>query len=290
MEKRTSFIVNPIAGGKTLKGFEIQVRQNFDGARILHSEFPGHSELLSRQAVEDGAELVVAVGGDGTVNEVGRGLLGSDVVMAIVPTGSGNGLARELNIPINKNKALDQLKRMKEKTIDSGKVNGHPFFCASGVGFDAQVSRLFQENHSTRGFSKYIKLSVQEYFNSKEDPYEIALDEKQSLSSKAWFITVANTRQFGNNAYICPLAKMDDGILDFAMVPKFNLLNIALPAVQLFSKQIHKNKNVRSGKARKIRIRQEGEWVHLDGEPKKLGKDLVFEVEKKSLTVLYNPN
>ncbi len=291
MQDGFRFIVNPIAGGKRLNGF-IDTLKNFggNGEHVLVSKSPGHSETLTKEALKKGAKKIIAVGGDGTVNEVGKAILGTDATMGIIPTGSGNGLARELNISMNNRKALESLPGLREKTIDTGSVNDHPFFCASGVGFDAQVSRLFQENQDARGFGKYIKISVQEYFNSIEKPFELEIEGENPSTSKAWFITVANSRQFGNNAFICPLAKMDDGLLDFALVPKFQLWNIMLPAFQLFSGQIHNNKKVTSGKASTVKILQEDEWVHLDGEPKKLGKELIFKSNKASLKVLNNLN
>ncbi len=289
MEKKTWFIVNPIAGGgitnsvkKKLEEFESDQKQ-----RILYSRHAGESESLANKALESGAEIVVAVGGDGTVNEVAKALITKEAALGIIPTGSGNGLARELGLSMNPSKALIDLNTLSPKFIDVGKVNDHPFFCASGVGFDAQVSQLFQDAKGKRGFSKYIEISVTEYFRSKELPFELELNGNQKLNANAWFITISNSRQFGNNAIISPLAKLDDGLLDFTIVPKFQLWNISLPAIQLFQGSIHKNKKIKTGKVSSIRIEQLSDWVHLDGEPKKLGKELNYSIDRFALRVLY---
>ena len=155
------------------------------------------------------------------------------------------------------------------------------------MGFDAQVSQLFQHAKGKRGFSKYIKISMTEYFRSKELPFELELNGNQKLNANAWFITISNSRQFGNNAYISPLAKLDDGLLDFTLVPKFQLWNISIPAIQLFNGTIHKNKKIRTGKVRSLIISQSSDLVHLDGEPKKLGKDLKYSLESSALKVLF---
>lgn len=289
-----TFIVNPIAGGKdksatVRKIRKFELRGNAD-KRILYSDNPEHGAELTLEEMKRNPKAIVAVGGDGTVNEVARCLIGTNIPLGIIPAGSGNGLARELGIPLNVSKAIENLDNFRLVNIDCGSLNGHPFFCASGVGFDAEVSRLFQENHQVRGLSSYIKISIQQLFKSKELPFKFIMNGSATLEKQAWFITVGNAKQFGNNAFICPQADMQDGKLNFAVVPKFSIPGLIIPAVQLFTKNIHKNSKVESGTAERIELTQTGEWAHIDGEPIKVGRELVYEVKKGALKVISGTN
>ncbi len=221
-EKRLLFIVNPAAGlghGSQLEQLIHQTcRRHNTSGHIEFTNAPGHATQLSSSAESNGFHQVVAVGGDGTINEVAKGLLHKGMPMAIVPRGSGNGLARHLGIPLNVTYALDSIFDSRVIAIDTFTVNGKLSLNISGIGFDGHVTSLFGVK-STRGFIGYIALSVQEFFNFKEFSTEIVVSEKKLLRD-AFIIAIANSSQYGNNAIIAPTASVCDGLLQLNIVRK----------------------------------------------------------------------
>lgn len=251
---------------------------------ISFTEYAGHASELTRNALEDGATCIIAVGGDGTVNEIARAMIHSNAVLGIVPKGSGNGLARELHIPMDARRALDLIAKQHISTIDCCKANGRIFFCTCGVGFDAAVSQKFA-NEKRRGSLTYIKNTIEEYLSYKPEPYELLVDN-QTIKEKAFLVACGNASQYGNNAFIAPHANIQDGQMDITILSPFTPLDIAPLAIQLFTKQIDRNSKIKTLKGKEVVIiRQKPGVMHLDGEPVMAESRIEISVIPRSLRV-----
>jgi YegS/Rv2252/BmrU family lipid kinase len=248
------------------------------------TQYRGHATELALQAVADGFDLIVAVGGDGTVNEVARGLVGSKAVMGIVPIGSGNGLARELGIPMQMRKSVRTLAEGKNLCLDVCKINDQRFFCTSGIGFDAHIADQMSKT-SIRGFLRYIQFVVRE--SALYQPLRVRMKIDGVLIEKSVFmITFANASQFGNNAFIAPGASMTDGLMDVVLVKKINKMWMPVLAVALFSKFISKLHFVEYYKARQIELELADTAVfHFDGEPGKLVVPAKISIDEEKIWV-----
>ena len=222
--KRILAIINPVSGtsnkDKIPRLIDTVVDHDQNDVSIIATEYAGHAREIATDAVKDGFDVVVAIGGDGTVNEVGSSLCGTPTAMAIVPCGSGNGLARHLRISMNASRALQVLNNGVVGEFDFCTVNDKPFFCTCGMGFDAKVSDKFA-NEGTRGFITYIKTTLAEYIKYKPQRYIIDIDGER-LEEKAFVIACCNAAQYGNNAYIAPRASMQDGLIDVTVMHPFN--------------------------------------------------------------------
>lgn len=269
--EKVQAIINPISGVGSKRKIPNMISEfcqtEKSSLKINFTEYPGHASELTQKALNEGANLIIAVGGDGTVNEVARAMLGSDAVLGIIPKGSGNGLARELHIPMDVKGALDVIRKGHLSVIDSCEANEKTFFCTCGVGFDAAVSQKFA-NERHRGSLTYIKNTIEEYLSYKPEPYELLLDDEQVIKEKAFLVACANASQYGNNAFIAPHANIQDGKMNLTILKPFTPLDIAPLAIQLFTKQIDRNSKIQSMKARRVTIiRQKSGVMHLDGEP-----------------------
>ena len=256
----TLYIINPISGkGKKRKIADILKAK---GCKVVFTEYAGHAEKLAREATED---IVVAVGGDGTVNEVARGLIGTDKALGIVPCGSGDGLARHLGLSHNIEKAIRTIEQGECKRMDAAEVNGRLFFSVCGVGFDAVVSERFAQS-GKRGLANYIRQGLKTWSNYSPEEYTLEIDGKK-IERKALFITIGNSNQWGNNAKITPLADCCDGVLDITVVDKFSALELPWLAYRLMTGSVHKSRKVHSYKGRDIRIIRASEGpAHADGD------------------------
>lgn len=288
-EVRVYAIINPISGvgskRKIPKMIEDICSEKNCSLTISFTEYAGHASELTRQALEDGAQVILAVGGDGTVNEIARTMIHSDAVLGIVPKGSGNGLARELHIPMDVKRALEMIAKGYVSTIDCCKANGRVFFCTCGVGFDAAVSQKFA-NEKRRGSLTYIKNTIEEYLSYKPEPYELLVDN-QTIKEKAFLVACGNASQYGNNAFIAPHANIQDGQMDITILSPFTPLDIAPLAIQLFTRQIDRNSKIQTMKARQVSIiRQRPGVMHLDGEPVQADSRIDITIVPKSLKVL----
>ena len=253
-------IINPISGvgskRKIPKMIEGICSKKNCSLNISFTEYAGHASELTRQAIEEGAEYILAVGGDGTVNEIARAMIHSNAILGIIPKGSGNGLARELHIPMDVKRAIDLIAKGHVTTIDCCRANGQVFFCTCGVGFDAAVSQKFA-NEKRRGSLTYIKNTIEEYLSYKPEPYELVVDN-QTIKEKAFLVACANASQYGNNAFIAPHANIQDGRIirqhpgvmhldgepimadrriDITVEPK--ALHVLTPEVVSFTKEVH---------------------------------------------------
>jgi diacylglycerol kinase (ATP) len=288
LKSRILFIVNPISGGRRKNMFSRLVESNLDPSRFdtecVYSEYVGHARALAEAALEEGIDIIAAVGGDGTINEIASVIEGTHVVLAIIPLGSGNGLARFLNIPLNTVAAVKSLNGASVQSIDSAALNGRKFFNMAGIGFDAHISAHFAKNR-TRGFAGYIKTTLKEIYQYKSQVYKIEIDELL-LERKAFMISLANSAQYGNNAYVSPAASIKDGLLDLCIIRPFPLYYFPVIVYHMFNKTSNRSKYVEIIPGKQIRICREVEGpVHLDGESEIMGTELNIEVKPLSLTI-----
>lgn len=233
----------------------------------------------------DNYDLFVAIGGDGTVNEVGKVLVNSSKTLGIIPTGSGNGLARELKMKLNLGKALSQLHKAGEITIDTISVNNQTCLNVSGVGFDAEVAHDFKIR-KRRGFLMYSLSAIRSLMRYKPVKIEMKVDDKLE-SIDAFSVSFSNSRQFGNNAYISPLARLDDGLIDISVLRKFPHIFAPFMVIRLFNKTLHKSRYYKLFKTKEVTVLNENmmKW-HIDGEPIIISGPIKISVNKKSLKVI----
>jgi YegS/Rv2252/BmrU family lipid kinase len=287
--KKIVYIMNPVSGSGKQRGIEKIVASETDPSKVAYSvimtDRAGQAEELSRAAALGGAEIVVAVGGDGTVNEVARGIFGTGTALGIVPTGSGNGLARHLQLPLNFREAVRILNRGKMHTIDTVTLNGRLFVSLAGVGFDALVAKKFAGS-SRRGFIGYARIAIPAYFSYRPKKYKIIADGQEFIR-KALFIAFANSNQFGSNGSIDPVAELDDGLIDVCIVRKIPFFVLAFVAPAFFLKQFHKTPYVEIIRAKEVLLtRKRGKKIHLDGDPWKTEKELHVKIQPLSLQVI----
>ena len=295
MEKRRHIlaIINPVSGtgnkDKIPRLIDTVVNHDINDVSIIVTEYAGHAREIAADAVKDGIDVVVAIGGDGTVNEVGSALCGTQTALAIVPCGSGNGLARHLRISMNASRALQVLNDGTVGQFDYCTVNGKPFFCTCGMGFDATVSYKFS-NEGTRGFITYIKKTITEYFQYEAQQYSIDIDGTQ-MEEKAFVIACCNAAQYGNNAYIAPRATMQDGLIDVTVMHPFNLIESPLIGARLFLRQLNKDHHVSIYRGKHVAIeREHDDIMHIDGDPMMMPARVVIENVSKGIHILVPPS
>lgn len=292
MKRRILFIINPISGTKHKRSVPGDIERYLDHTlfdfEIKYTEYAGHATEIASGAAAAGVDVVCAVGGDGTVNEVARALVHTATALAIIPCGSGNGLARHLQIPQNKKRALEIINSYVVHCLDYGKINGHPFFCTCGMGFDAFVSMKFaQSGH--RGLVQYARNTIGIGLTYRGESYEIETDQGKERVD-AFLIACANASQYGNNAYIAPNASMKDGLMDVIIMSPVNPIEGAQVLLQMFTKTLPGNSHVRIIKTRRIRVVRQAEGaVHCDGDPLTMGREVTVELVPGSFNVLVNP-
>lgn len=291
-KKKIVFIVNPISGTHNKKAILNVIdreldRNVFEEPQICYTQYGGHATELAQKAVQEGAAIVVAIGGDGTVNETGRGLIQTDTALGIIPCGSGNGLARHLQIPLNASKAVKILNAHKTEVLDYGKINNIPFFCTCGLGFDAFVSFKFAMA-GKRGIRTYIENALKEGLRYKPETYEIVSDEG-TVRYKAFLIACANASQYGNDAYIAPQASMSDGLMDVTIMEPFTMLEAPQIAIQLFNRTLNHNSHIKTFRCRKLTIlRKSSGVIHYDGNPITTGNNIEVEMIHRGINVVVN--
>ncbi|NOT53743.1 MAG: diacylglycerol kinase family lipid kinase [Deltaproteobacteria bacterium] len=273
---RVTVIINPISGrqggAETARRRAILAQQVLTSAGITHevriTEYPGHAYLLAREAVAREDSLVFAWGGDGTMNEVGRALAFSNTTLGLIPAGSGNGLARELHVSMEPEDALTTALRTPDRAIDVGEINGHLFFNAAGVGFDAHVTWLFNTTpHGRRGMLSYVIIAARELFRYRAPEYTVTVGG-ETISSRALLIAVTNSRQYGNGALIAPNARLDDGQLDMVVIQERSPLATLWAARRLFNGTLARAKGITTKRVTQATIRaHEPLRFHVDGEP-----------------------
>ena len=291
-KKKIHFIVNPISGtqkkGQIIKSIPRYLDTSRFDYEIKSTQYAGHAAKLALEATENGIDIVVAIGGDGTVNEVARSLVHQRTALGIIPCGSGNGLARHLEIPIDPIGALQVLNECVIHELDYGKINNIPFFCTCGIGFDAFVSSKFAEA-GKRGFLTYIENTLREGLLYKPDNYTITVDDNEQMVYQAFLIACANASQYGNNAYIAPNASMSDGLMDVTIMEPITVLEAPQIAIQLFNRTIDHNSKIKTFRCKKVSIEREAPGViHFDGDPVMSDKNITVELVEKGLNVVVN--
>ncbi|MEZ2337417.1 diacylglycerol kinase family protein [Mucilaginibacter sp. RCC_168] len=291
MKRKALFIINPISGGKKKDGVPDLIDQNIDkavfDATVVFSDGVSHARIIALEAVGK-YDMIVAVGGDGTVNEIASAIVGSGTALGIVPYGSGNGLARFLGIPMNPNQAIRALVKGHVESIDSGTVNGQPFFNMAGMGFDAHISEVFSHGKK-RGFVSYIKSSIEEISTYDEQQYHIEIDGKV-YERKAFMLSIANSSQYGNNAHISPKASVQDGLLDICLIRKFPLWRFPEMGIRMLTKTSESTSYVEIIRGKQINVtRQTKGPIHLDGEPQVMGTAIHISIVPSSLKVIVGP-
>jgi diacylglycerol kinase (ATP) len=270
-------IANPTAGpawrrqhpGRTESRVRDFVDHHLADGKVLFTEGPGHAAVLARQAIDAGADVVIAWGGDGTINEVASALVDSRASLGIVPVGSGNGLALELGIPRRPADALRVALAGTDRLIDLGELNSRVFFNCAGVGFDAQVAEVFAASAGRmRGFVSYAATTIRELFRYRAGSYLIEAEGEPAATVRALLITVANTRQWGGGALIAPRAIMDDNRLDVVTVPAHPPAVVVANMWRLYAGSIAGWRGVLTRQVRAARIvATPPAPVHVDGEP-----------------------
>lgn len=287
-------IINPIAGVRPKDEIPVLVREVLNEStgcqvEIRFTEYAGHASELAKEAVANKVDAVVAIGGDGTINETARSLVGSQVRFGIVPMGSGNGLARHMQIPLDITRALECIHDNHVASVDYGTVNDQIFFCTAGIGFDAKVSARFAEI-GARGPINYLRSFVSLVGDYKPATYEIYTDDGL-VKEQAFLIAVGNASQWGNNAFITPHASMQDGLLDVTLVKPFPIIQVPHMALQLFTRQLDSNPNVMSFRSSQMRIvMPQPDVVHVDGEPMQMDGILNIQTHCGQLQILCPEN
>ena len=290
MNRHLLFIVNPISGIGKQKKIEDLLQQHIDHTLIdytvRYTERIHHGTELAREAVEQGCfDAIVAVGGDGSVNDIVSGMVGSDLTLGIIPCGSGNGLARNLKIPLTPAHAIEILNHYKVAEIDTIYLNDRVVTSIAGIGFDARVARRMKQAKA-RGLQAYAKIILTDYPTYKEHTFKLNIDGNE-IERKAWFISFANSNQFGYNTAVAPMAKLDDGLIDVCIVDRIPLLHLPLTAPLLYLNHFELSQHVEYFKAREVTVyNNEERWVNVDGEGERIGKELHFYNMRKSLKVL----
>lgn len=282
-------IINPISGVGSKKSIPERISSKIDQHRFdlqfFITGYAGHAYEIALAAAKDKVEFVVAVGGDGTINEVAKALVNTKTVLGIIPFGSGNGLARDLHISTSVGKAINTFIEQNIIEIDFGIANDHIFFCTCGMGFDASVSEHFSKE-KTRGPLKYVKNVVGTYIDYEPEKYEITFPGGR-IEEKAFLVTCANATQYGNNAVIAPGASLQDGLMNIAILKPFGVLEIPQTTLQLFSKNIDNNKNLTEIITKEAVIKREGPgWIHIDGEPLYESDTIEVKVVPRGLKVI----
>ena len=274
------FVINPIAGKRSKSRIISKLRTA--GYKIVFAEYPGHAEKIAREAEE---KTIVAVGGDGTVNEVARGIMGSDKTLGIIPCGSGDGLALHLGISRVYDRALKTVLNGKVHPMDAGTINGKPFFSVCGVGLDAVVSEKFAKS-GTRGVANYIGQGLNTLKDFKPEKYKITVDES-TWDCDAALITVGNSSQWGNGARIAPLADTSDGLLDVTVADMFKMSEVPSLAYLLMTGNLYKSRRVHCYKGKYIKISRQAEGpAHADGDWFDAGTDIEIRTIPGAIKVL----
>jgi diacylglycerol kinase (ATP) len=284
------FILNPNSGTSIGKKAEVieQKIQSFaeksgNHATVLFTKERGHATTMVRENLaKTNWKAIVAIGGDGTVNEIARALVGLDTPVGILPLGSGNGLARHLGIPLTLEGSLRRVFEGNVITIDSAQLNGIPFFCIAGIGFDAYVGYLFSQQNE-RGLATYVQVSVQSYWNYKPQPLRL-----NGVETNAFSLSFANAGQFGNNAWVAPQASLQDGLLDVCVVKPFPKWYGTSLAYRLFTKGLRNSRYIEYRHMTELLVETDTPPViHYDGEPLQLDTTRIeIKINPKSLRVI----
>lgn len=290
MEKiKIAFIINPHSGTDNKKTLPALIEQEIDKNKFdvttVFTEYAGHGRELAAKYAAEGFDAVVACGGDGTINEVASSLTETKTAFGLVPLGSGNGLARHLHVPLKPKGALQLINQYRTKVLDYGVVNDRKFFCTCGTGYDAQIAWDFAQQ-PTRGLMTYLKLILKEYGSYQPETYVID-NGKEKWERQAFVVAIGNASQYGNEAYVAPLATMDDGWLDLTILKPFHWYNVPKLAFQLLTKRLANNKFYEGFKVKSITLKRAHKGpFHFDGDPIEFGDTVTIGIKEKGITVI----
>lgn len=252
---------------------------------FVYTNDQGHVAQIIDDVVGQGFDVVIGVGGDGTINEVADAVRPTSMTMGVIPMGSGNGLARSLDIPMDPEEALEVIRRGYVKRIDCCEANGVPFFVTFGVGFDAQVTASYDQK-SFRGPLSYVFSTVDQFIKHKSSLYRLHLNG-EVIEQKAFLVTCANADQYGNNAIIAPEAELDDGLFDVVVIRNMSLLKAPRVAINLFTKNINESASIDIYRTNHLIIEREEEgYAQVDGELLELGRRIEITIQKQQLPIL----
>lgn len=288
MKRKALFIINPVSGGKKKDNVPALIEKNLDKSifdyNVVFSDSAGHAHTIAKEAIGS-FDLVVAVGGDGTMNEIASAIAGSDMVMGILPYGSGNGLSRFLDIPMDIEEAIKSLNAWHMEVIDAMKANDGWFFNMAGMGFDAHIAEVFSHDEK-RGFITYIRSSFREISNYKPVTYNIIIDGKE-YRREAFMLSFANSSQYGNNAHVSPGASVQDGLVDVCVIKAFPVWRLVEMGIRMLTKTAESSKYVEIIRGKKVIVNREKPGpLHLDGEPLIAGTAVEIIVVPSSLKIL----
>jgi YegS/Rv2252/BmrU family lipid kinase len=289
VKRNILILINPVSGISNKHRIRQILKERLDDSgldyQVKFTGYSGHGTELAQEAVNSGHDAVVVAGGDGSVSEVAKALVNTDVALGIIPTGSGNGLAHFLKLPFNLSKAIGNIKTFRVKKIDTFTVNGR-FGCnLSGVGFDAKVADEFSKV-KRRGFWSYFRIVLQEYVTYESQNYVLEFDGK-TIERKALMICFANSNQFGNNTVIAPGACADDGLIDICVISKVPILEAPVMGTMLVSRLLNKTHYAEYFKTSEVVLNKpEGIPLHIDGDPVDTENTIRVKVNPLSLNVI----
>lgn len=281
-------IVNPISGTRSKSGieeaFSTSMRRSGANYEIARTGKAGDARRFAKEAVDKGFVAVVVAGGDGTVNEVGSSLIGTNTALGLLPCGSGNGLARTVGVPQDMDIALRLIENGFATDCDCGIADGIPFFCTFGLGFDAAVAEKFASS-PRRGYMSYIRSALEELINYRPSNYSISIGGRE-ITKEAFIIAVCNTSQYGNNIYVAPEADITDGKLDITVVHSHKPLDLAVAGMSMMSGIIAPGRVMVSLRTPEVTISRNSDGpVQIDGEPMDMGRRIQISCLPSALTI-----
>lgn len=278
-----AFIINPYSAKKNYQPFLDELSKKVKNPLFLVSKSLEDTDAFIDKHWND-IDVFVAVGGDGTISTVAKKLIHSEKILAVFPAGSGNGFSNETNFGKNISLLLDKIKKEKFREIDTFTVNEYFSINVSGTGFDGKVVKEFEKTN--RGFKNYIKVSIKTFFNYKPIKIKFLGESCKQYNGKYLMLNIANTRQFGNNAYIAPMASKSDGLVDLVLVKKFPLTYSPFFAFRMFTKRLKDDDYVTYLPVSEIKFKVNTKNWHIDGEFKKIKSPISIKVLPKSLRIL----
>lgn len=277
------FIINPFSAKKNYHPFLNELKKKVKNPKYYISEsIEGTSDFIRENFQE--TEIFVAIGGDGTISTVAKNLINTDKILAVFPAGSGNGFSNETNFHKDFDELAAKIEAKNFRKIDTFLVNEHLSINVSGTGFDGKVVKEFEK--TSRGFANYIKVSIQTFFNYKPINVKFISEEYVQFDGKYLMVNIANTRQFGNHAYIAPQASKSDGLIDVVLVKKFPLHYAALFAYRMFTKNLKDDEFVQYIPTSEIEFSVDTKNWHIDGDFRKIKSPVKIKVLPKSLQIL----
>lgn len=281
--QNVAFIINPFSAKKNYHPFLNELKKKVSKPNFYISESIEGTDAFIRNNF-DNTDVFVAIGGDGTISTVAKNIIHTDKILAIFPAGSGNGFSNENNFHKDLDELLEKIKTGNSRQIDTFTVNDRLSINVSGTGFDGKVVKAFEK--TSRGFKNYIKVSIQTFFNYKPIKVKFLAEQYKQYNGKYLMLNIANTRQFGNNAYIAPKASKSDGLVDVVLVKKFPLTYSALFAFRMFTKKLKDDDYVTYLPVSEIEFKVNTKNWHLDGEFNKIKSPVSIKVLPKSLRIL----